>query len=114
MIILVAIVVLLGLLFWFCQRFPGINYATPIVVRGGTRATPDNDYGDLYLTPRTMLRTMPARRTTISSQQRTAGMSKRRLVTRTANDEKQLASPFLSSLRWRCTISNGLSCSLLG
>jgi len=49
MIILVAIAVLLGLLFWFCQRFPGINYATPIVVRGGTRARPDNDYGDLYL-----------------------------------------------------------------
>jgi hypothetical protein len=28
MMIIVAIAVLLGLLFWFCQRFPGINYAT--------------------------------------------------------------------------------------
>jgi hypothetical protein len=28
---------------------PRLNYATPIVVKGSTRATPDNDYRHLYL-----------------------------------------------------------------
>ena len=49
MIIIVAIAVFLVLLFFWQRRFPDITYAAPIVLSGGTRATPDNDYGDLYL-----------------------------------------------------------------
>jgi hypothetical protein len=47
MILLIAITVSLGLLFWLCQRLPHIAYVAPL---GGRRTAPDNDYGDVYLT----------------------------------------------------------------
>ena len=51
MITVVAIAAaVIGLLFRADRRFPRrTHYYGPVILSGGTRAAPDNDYGDAYL-----------------------------------------------------------------
>ena len=57
MIILLAIAAaVIGVLFWADRRFPRTRHyhAGPVIISDWARAAPDNDFGDVHLSARTL------------------------------------------------------------